>query len=43
MVVPLVVHWQEHTNSKSNVHSIEFMSDTDKSGNALHSDYIKDS
>jgi hypothetical protein len=43
MIVPLVVHRQAHTNGKSNVHSTVFMSDTDKSGSALHIDYIKDS
>jgi hypothetical protein len=42
MVVPLVVHRQAHTNSKINVHTTVFMSDTDKSGSALHIDYIKD-
>jgi hypothetical protein len=43
MVVPLVVHRQTLTNNKSNVHSTIFMSDTDKSGSALHSNYIKHS
>jgi hypothetical protein len=42
MVVPLVVHWQAHTNRKSDIHSTIFMIDTDKSGSALHNNYIKD-
>jgi hypothetical protein len=43
MVIPLVVHWQAHTNGKSNVHSTIFMGDIDKSDSTLHIDYIKDS
>jgi hypothetical protein len=42
VVVPLVAQRQTYTNSKNDVHSTLFMRDTDKSGSALYSDYIKD-